>query len=210
MNPTQIPAQPLVIRIETPNLILRTLTVADATPQWLAWFDQKDIREGLNLVTTPKSTAEVAAYIAKFDQRSGILIGIFDRTKDLLLGILAVHVDWRIGRFLASTFVGEEGYRKRGVMLEVAQPFRDYFFDTLNMKVMAATVLGSNTPIINYLNKTGWTLQQTVKDHTRSHVDGSMMDLQVYSITREAWAAWKAANPELLASMRQGAMQPLA
>ncbi|MFM9863460.1 MAG: GNAT family N-acetyltransferase [Micropepsaceae bacterium] len=207
MDEANTPAQPLAIRIDTPNLYLRTLTVNDASPQWLAWFGQTDIRDGLNLADAPASLAEVAAYIGKYDQRSNIILGIFDRTNDLLLGILATQVDWDKARYLANTFVGETAYRNRGVMLEVAAPFRDYFFDTLNLKVMTATALATNEPIISYLRKTGWTLNRTLKNHTRSHKDGTMVDLHLYSITREAWHAWKAANPELLAAMRQGAMR---
>jgi RimJ/RimL family protein N-acetyltransferase len=208
MNLAQTRAQPLKIRIDTPNLYLRTLTIDDASRQWLAWFGQKDIRDGLNLAVTPTSPGEIIAYIRKFDQISSILLGIFDRTNDLLLGVLSAQVDWRIGRYLANTFVGEAAYRHRGVMLEVSQPFRDYFFDTLNLKVMTATALATNKPIINYLHKTGWTLNQTLKNHTRSNKDGTMVDLHLYSITREAWHAWKAANPKLLAAMRQGTLQP--
>lgn len=207
MHQPQGPAQPLAIRLDTPNLYLRTLGPADASAQWLAWFAQADIRDGLNLADAPTSTAEVADYIRRYDQKSNILLGIFDRTKDLMVGILAAQVDWAAGRYLANTFVGEEAYRRRGVMLEVAQPFRDHFFDVLNLKVMVATALATNKPIIAYLHKTGWTLNQTLKNHTRSNKDGTLVDLHLFSITREAWHAWKAANPERLAAMRQGAMQ---
>lgn len=207
MDLRQPPAHPLTIRIDTPHLYLRTLTVDDASPQWLAWFDQKDIREGLNMAAPPESPEEAAAYIRKYDQRSNILLGIFNRTNDLLLGLLAAQIDWRTGHWLANTFVGEADYRNRGVMLEVAGPHRDYFFDTLQLKVMTATALATNKPIVNYLRKTGWTLNQTLKNHTRSNADGTMVDLHIFSITREAWHAWKAANPELLAAMQQGAMR---
>jgi RimJ/RimL family protein N-acetyltransferase len=206
MDLAQTRGQTLDIRIDTPHLYLRSLTVADASPRWLAWFGQQDIREGLNVATPPTSHDEVVAYIQRYDQSTNILLGIFDRTNDLLLGLLAAQVDWRAGRYLANTFVGEAPYRHRGVMLEISQPFRDYFFDTLNLKVMTATALATNKPIINYLRKTGWTLNQTLKNHVRSNKDGTMVDLHLYSITREAWRAWKAANPELLAAMRQGAM----
>lgn len=207
MDLSQTGAQPLTILIDTPNLYLRTLSVNDASPQWLGWFGQAAIRDGLNLTAAPQSLAEVACYIATYDQRSKIILGIFDRTNDLLLGIHATQIDWRTGRYLVNTFVGEAGFRHRGVMLEVAQPVRDYFFDILNLKVMTATALATNKPIVNYLHKTGWTLNRTLKNHTRSNNDGTMVDLHLFSITREAWHAWKAANPKLLAVMKQGAMR---
>ncbi len=176
----------------------------DATDRWASWFEQPDVREGLNLGPQKRTKADIVAYIRTFDQVSNILLGIFDRTNDLLVGIVTVQVDWRIGRYLANTVVGEAEYRHRGVMLEISQPYRDYFFDTLGLKVMTATALATNKAIIAYLDKTGWTLNQTLKNHVRSAKDGAATDLHLYSITREAWIAWKAANPEQLEAMRNG------
>lgn len=190
------------IYLETRNLYIRNITVDDATDAWAAWFDQPDVREGLNLDAGGKTKADLVAYIRTFDQVSKILLGIFDKKNDLLVAILSVHVDWRIGRFLANTVVGEAAYRHRGVMLEISEPYRDYFFDTLGLNVMTATALATNKPIIAYLTKTGWTLNQTLKNHARSATDGTAIDLHLYSITRSAWQAWKEANPEQLEAMR--------
>jgi RimJ/RimL family protein N-acetyltransferase len=144
------------------------------------------------------------AYIRTFDQDTNLLLGIFDRTKNVLTGIVTVEIDWRLGRYLANTIVGEADYRHRGVMLEISAPFREYFFETLSLKVMTAAALATNTAIIGYLEKTGWTLNQTIKNHARSAADGSPVDLRLYSITREAWNAWKKANPDLLQAMIAG------
>lgn len=201
------PQTPRNIAFETPNLYVRTLEVDDASDRWASWFQQPAVREGLNLASPPKTKSELAAYIEKFDQSSKILVGIFDRTNNLLIGLLTAHIDWSIGRYLANTVVGEADYRHRGVMLELTRPFRDYFFDTLGLKVMTATALATNAPIINYLKKTGWTLNQTLKNHAISAVDGKPIDLHLFSITRDAWHAWKAANPDLLDAMRKGTMR---
>ena len=69
--------------------------------------------------------------------------------------------------------------------------------ESLNLaprKNTKANIISTNTAIRNYLHKTGWTLDKTLKGHVKSHVDGSMLDLCCYSITREAWHAWRAAN----------------
>ena len=194
-------APPKAIFIDTPNLYMRTLTEGDASDRWAAWFEQPDVRQGLNLGAERKTRADIVAYINKFDQRSNILLGIFDRTNDLLIALITAQIDWKLGRYLANTVVGEADYRHRGVMLEVSPPFRAYFFETLGLKVMTATVLSTNKAIIGYLEKTGWTLNHTLKNHVKSHADGTMVDLCLYSITREAWNAWMAANPETLKTM---------
>ena len=199
-------AEPVVI--DTPNLLVRTLRPDDASERFASWFSQDDIRAGLNLPQQPKTRADIVAYINTFDQRSNLLLGIFAKADDLLVGLLSVQIDWRIGRYLANTLVGEAAYRSKGVMLEITLPFREYFFETLGLKVMTATVLATNKPIIGYLEKTGWTLNQTLKAHTKSNSDGTMIDLCLYSITREAWAAWKAANGGIVKAMANGTLRP--
>jgi len=126
----------------------------------------------------------------------------------LLVGLFSVQIDWRIGRYLVNTIVGEAPYRSKGLMLEVTLPFREFFFETLGLNVMTATALATNAPIIGYLEKTGWTLNQTLKAHTRSNADGSMIDLHLYSITRDAWRAWKSANPSIVEAMAKGLLGP--
>lgn len=201
------PQTPRQVSFETPNLLVRTMTVSDATARWAAWFDQGQVREGLNLGNEPKTKSDMEAYVRKFDQVSNLLLGIFDRSNALLIGIFTVQVDWQLSRYLANTVVGEADYRHRGVMLEVTPPFRDYFFEDLGLRVMTATALATNKPIIGYLEKTGWTLNQTLTNHARSSADGRPVDLCLYSITRDAWNAWKTANPDLLAMMRKGSMR---
>jgi RimJ/RimL family protein N-acetyltransferase len=201
------PQTPKHIAFETPNLIVRTMSVSDATDRWAAWFNQAQVREGLNLGNEPKTKADMEAYVRKFDQVSHVLLGIFDRTNDLLIGIVTAQIDWNLGRYLANTVVGEADYRHRGVMLEITPWFRDTFFEQLGLRVMTATALATNKPIIGYLEKTGWTLNQVLKNHARSAADGTPVDLCLYSITRDAWNAWKAVNPDLLAQMRKGSMR---
>jgi RimJ/RimL family protein N-acetyltransferase len=184
--------------IDTPHLYMRTLTLADASERWAAWFDQGDVQQGLNLPANARSKADIEAYIRKFDLHSNLLLGIFDKADDLLLGILTTYIDWNARRFVANTVVGEASRRGKGVMLEVSPPFRTYFFETLGLETMVATALATNKAIIGYLEKTGWTLEQTLKDHVKLHADGSMADLLVYSISRTTWNAWKLANPDVL------------
>lgn len=195
------------IVIESPNLTIRTMTADDASERMASWFAQEDVREGLNLPAQQRTKADIAAYIASFDQRSNLLLGIFDKASGLPVGLFNVQIDWRIGRYLVNTIVGESAYRSKGLMLEVTLPFREFFFEELGLKVMTATALATNTAIIGYLEKTGWTRNQTLKAHTKSLTNGAMIDLHLYSITREAWQAWKAAHPDIVEAMAKGPLR---
>ncbi|MEQ1866794.1 MAG: GNAT family protein [Micropepsaceae bacterium] len=174
---------------------MRRLTVEDASDRFAGWFEQAEVREALNLPAQSKTKAQICDYILTFDQETNYLVGIFDKANDLLVSIITIRIDWRLRRFLANTVVGEAEYRNRGVLSEISRPWRDFFFETLDLHVMTATALATNKPIAGYLAKTGWTLVRTLKGHTRRHSDGAMIDLCLYQLTRDAWRDWKATHP---------------
>ena len=183
--------------IETANFVIRFLRPEDATDRWSAWFESAYVREALNMDSRPRTKAEMQSYIASFDQRDRLLLGVFDKTNSLLVCIGSAQIDWNAGNYLINTVVGEPDYRNAAVMSELTPPFRDYFFDVLGLKSSTATALGTNTVIRKFLESTGWTLIQVLKNHQRSHADGSMIDLYLYKLTREAWADWRRAHPDL-------------
>jgi len=79
-------------------------------------------------------------------------------------------------------------------------PFRDYFFEALELKTMLGTVLSHNEPVIRYLQKTGLQLDKKVERHIKSGISDTMYDLCFFSQTADGWRAWKRIN---LATFRQ-------
>ena len=112
------------------------------------------------------------------------------------VGILTAEIDWETGRFLVNYLIGEPEYRNKGVTNDITVPFRDYFFEKLGLKTIACTALSHNHPIIYYLLKTGWILDKTSKAHVKSNSDGTMLDLCFFSLSRDAWRAWKKQHPQ--------------
>jgi len=157
-------------------------------------MEDPEASDMLNAPARAMTKAELVAYIKGFDQRTRILIGIFEKASGLLLGFLRNDVNFVTGQFLVSMIIGEKDHRNSGVTNAVTVPFRDYFFETLGMKVMMATALAHNRPIIHYLYSTGWTLDRTIERHIKSHSGERMLDLCFFSQTREAWREWKRAK----------------
>jgi RimJ/RimL family protein N-acetyltransferase len=182
------------VLIDCGDYILRTITTEDATDRWAHWMEDQEAIEMLNAPRAAMTKDDLVAYIKGFDQRTHILIGIFEKASGLLLGFLRNDVNFDTGQFLVSMIIGEPEYRNSGVTNAVTVPFRDYFFETLGMNAMLATALSHNKPIIHYLYATGWTLDRTVPRHIKSNSDDRMFDLCFFSQTKEAWREWKKAH----------------
>jgi RimJ/RimL family protein N-acetyltransferase len=182
------------VRIDCDKYLIRTVTTDDASDRWASWMTDPDAAYMLNAPARNLKKTDLIDYINRFDQRSRLLLGIFEQQTGTHIGILTIDIDQADGRFLVNMLIGEPEYRNKGVTNDITVPFRDYFFETLGLKKIMATALARNHVIIHYLLKTGWKLEKTLKQHVKSHADGTMLDLCFFSQSRDDWRAWKKAN----------------
>lgn len=199
--PSATPAKSLII-FETPNFYMRRLTPADANERVGAWFEQAEVAEGLNAEPVKKSVAEVVKWLASFDQQTNRVNGMFDKRNDLLVTIANSQFNWEAGRVMMNIVVGEAAYRHAGVILEATVPVRDFYFENMKMKVITGTALATNRTIIAFMETTGFTRMETLKNFKVSKQTGKAVDLHLYALTRDAWSAWKASNGETIAAIR--------
>ena len=190
-TPRQSIIPPGIVRIHSEKYLVRTVAADDASDRWASWMGDPEAMHMLNLPARTWTKADVGGYIRTFDQRSVLLLGIFEKSSGAHIGILTVDINQVTDQFLVNMLIGEPEYRRKGVTWEITVPFRDYFFETLGLKVALASVLAHNTPITEYLLKTGWKLDQTLARKAKSNQDGDMLDLCLFSLSREAWRAWK-------------------
>jgi RimJ/RimL family protein N-acetyltransferase len=194
MKATRSKGPRIKVYLESDKYLVRNVTIADASDRWGSWMADLEVSSMLNAPAKALSKSEVASYIGSFDQRTHLLLGIFEKESGKTLGFFRIDIDERLGRFLVSMMVGEPDYRHKGIMNELTVPFRDYFFDTLGLKMMLGTVLSHNQPVIDYLFKTGLNLDKKIERHVKSRTNDSMLDMCYFSQTADSWHAWKRAN----------------
>jgi RimJ/RimL family protein N-acetyltransferase len=182
------------VRIDCGKYLIRTIKADDASDRWASWMSDPEAVQMLNAARQILKKSDIASYIKQFDQRSHLLLGIFEKESGLHVGIFRIDIDRPTARFLVFLLIGEPEYRNKGITNDITVPFRDYFFETLGFETMLATALSHNHAIIHYLRKTGWTLDRTLERNVKSQSDGSILDMCFFSITRDAWRAWKRAN----------------
>ena len=182
------------VRLDCGNYLVRTVKIEDASERWGNWLANAEACFMLNAPARPLKKSEIVSYIKSFDQRSHLLLGVFEKSSWKHLGIFKVDLDHEKSEFLVSMLIGDPEYRHRRVTSSISQPCREYFFGTLGLKTARATVLAHNSPAINYLRKFGWTLDKTPAQRVKSRANDTMLDLCVYSLTRDVWLASKQAT----------------
>ena len=183
-----------VVRLHSEKYLVRTITTGDASDRWASWMSNQEAMHMLNMPARIWKKADVVNYIKTFDQRSHLLLGIFEKQSGLHIGIFAVDINYALSQYLVNLLIGEPEYRNKGVTSSLMVRFRDYFFETLGLNTSKASVLAHNTAMIHYLIKTGWQLEQTVTGSTKSHATGEKLDICLFSLSREAWRDWKKKN----------------
>ena len=178
-----------VVRIDAGDYLIRTLTKDDASDRWAAWIADPEVAKMLNAPTRALTKEEIKKYINRFDQQTKLLLGIFDKRTNLHIGFFSVDIDYRRSQGRINMLIGDAKYRHRGVLSMIRSYYLKYLFETLGLKKLTATALAHNQIIINLLIKRGWKVDNILKEHMRSHADGSKLDVWVMSLSRDAWRA---------------------
>ncbi len=173
------------------RFMVRALRIQDATDRMTDWLSDPEALEVLNVPARRLTKTDIDNYIRAFDQRTHLLGGIFDRSNNMLVGILQLDIDYRLSRALVNLLIGEPAYRNLGVTTEIFIPALDYGFINYGIDVMVASVLHRHSMLARYLMKTGWKMDPKAKGQIKSAVDGTMLNVQTFTLSRGDWNAWK-------------------
>jgi RimJ/RimL family protein N-acetyltransferase len=187
MEPGGISAK--TVLFEAGGYAVRALSPDDASESWARWLMDPQAAAMLNAAPRAMTKAEIAAYIATFDQRENLLLGVFDKKSGQHFGIVTIAADYAKGRGLVNLLIGEAAYRNKGVLNLLEPYFAEWFFVGLGLQTMLATALGRNQIAIGALLKHGWQVDRVLPQHTVSREDGTKLDLYLMSFSRDAWRA---------------------
>jgi RimJ/RimL family protein N-acetyltransferase len=179
------------VRIHSDKYLIRTIEADDASDRWAGWMSDPEVRYMLNMAPRGWKKADVVSYIDTFNQGQNLLLGIFDKQSGTHVGIFTVDINPALGHFLLNLLIGEPDYRNKHVTTSIAEPFLTYFFETRGLNTAMASVLSHNAPMIHWLKKNGWLLEQTLRQSAKSHAGGTRLDVCLFSLRRETWRAWR-------------------
>src|ERR1700687_736290 len=129
------------ISVDCGKYLLRTINIGDASDRWASWMTDPEAAYMLNAPARNLKKSDLIDYINRFDQKSRLLLGVFEQKTGTHIGILTIDIDHAEGRFLVNLLIGEPEYRNRGVTNDITVPFRDYLFEILGLKKMMCPAL---------------------------------------------------------------------
>jgi len=169
---------------------LRSIKREDASDRWAGWLSDPWTVHVLNSAPRVFTKKDVAEYIRQFDQRSRLLLGIFEMGTRLHVGFVRIDFD-NSGDALVNAVIGEATHRNRGANTDVFVALLDFLFDTVGVNRVRASVLLRNDVTLAYLLKLGWQKDETPGAPVRSVADGSSLETCMVSWTREGYQAYR-------------------
>ncbi|MEA2919002.1 MAG: hypothetical protein QOJ15_11083 [Bradyrhizobium sp.] len=169
----------------------RTIKREDASERWASWFSDPWTVHVLNAAPKKLQKSDIADYIKQFDQRSRLLLGIFERGTRVHVGFIRLDIDYAAGEALVNAVIGEPEYRNRGATTDVFVPTLDFLFDTVGLERVKASILERNQVTLRYLQKLGWKLDQAAGGPIKSNLDGTLLATCSVSWTRDDYRAFR-------------------
>jgi RimJ/RimL family protein N-acetyltransferase len=170
---------------------LRTIRREDASDRWASWLSDAWTVHVLNTAPQKLQKSDVADYIKTFDQRSDLLLGIFERGTRLHVGFIRLDIDYAAKEALVNAVIGEPDHRNRGATTDVFVPLLDFLFDKAGVERVTASILKRNQVTLRYLLRLGWQIDPAQDTQVRSKADGALLGLTSVSWTRDGYRAFR-------------------
>ncbi|MDH5855737.1 GNAT family N-acetyltransferase [Lampropedia aestuarii] len=173
------------VHIETPNLITRTLRAADVTQDFVQWFNDPQMLQGLNLPALHFSVDGLRAFVASFDNVNHFLIGIFDKKNNRLLGFYNFTVNPQHG--VATLTLGADPKIKIGreILKESWTPLCDHIFNNTKIEKITSRVLSNNKKLLFVLIDAKYFVYEGILKKEILGKNGKRLDVMVLSCFKD-------------------------
>jgi RimJ/RimL family protein N-acetyltransferase len=169
----------------------RTIKREDASDRWAGWLSDSWTIHALNLAPQNFQKSDIANYIRQVDQRTHLLLGIFEKGTRLHVGFIRLDIDYAAREALVNALIGDPEHRNRGATTDVFVPTLDFLFDTVGIERVRASILKRNQVTLRYLLKLGWQLDQAAEGQIKSKSDGAPLDVCSVVWTRDGYRAFR-------------------
>ena len=149
------------VRIETDRFALRPLTPDDATPRYLDWLAQDEVREHIVTASETRSLDSLRGYIASRSGRDDVLfLGIFDLQNGTHVGNVKyepLNVKERFA--IMGILIGEPAWRGRGVAEEVIRASAQWLNVQHGIRDIILSVMSDHQAAISSYRKIGFKIE---------------------------------------------------
>jgi ribosomal-protein-alanine N-acetyltransferase len=167
-----------LLTLETDRILLRTLTEADASDEYLFWLTKGGVAKFI--LNKPLNIPDLKKFIRQFDNNPKVyFLAIIDKATSKHIGNIKFEftkTDYCVVSM--GILIGNTNYHGKGIAGEAIKLFARYAKEKLNTKSMYLGVDKKNYAAIKAYNKIGFTVNNTDNKMT---MDSIIMTWDFYS-----------------------------
>ena len=175
------------LKAEFENYYVKPLTVAEVTPQYLEWLNDKEVNEYLELKYVKYDLPMLLDYVKSFENdNSRFAFGIFDKETNKHIGNGSIYnVNRHVGTFDIGYLIGDKSYWGKNSGFATVLMLCKIAFEDLKMRKIFTYIYSTNVRSRFVMQKIGFVNEATLKD--RVLFEGKPTDSCVYALNVDQW-----------------------
>lgn len=182
-----------IFETETKRFKLRSLTPADITPDYIRWWNDDEIQEGLGARARGWTRENALKNLATFDNKNKFHLGIYQKTDNRLVGFFTLLMDYHHKVSSANFVLGAKTLWGTGVLIEIKVHLMDFMFNTLGAEKLETKIYGRNLPSIFNSKAMGFVSEGILIKH-QNQQGGGRRDVYLFGMLKDEWLALKKAG----------------
>jgi RimJ/RimL family protein N-acetyltransferase len=187
--PTNTATKGRPVLLQTKRFLLRSLKPSDASQRWLGWLKDPEVLDPLNTEVRDVAFRDLMTHIAENANNSkSYMIGIFDLESKIQIGYYSIICDDNFyPKANFNVVIGEKSWWGKHVINETRAALLDEFFDNRGIEKATGNPYARNFSAVFNYKAQGWRHEGTMRAHSRSIKDGSLLDQYIFGLTKDDW-----------------------
>ena len=183
-----------LLRLETKRFVLRSMTPEDVNEEYITWWNDPRVQEGLNMPQRNWQRAHAVNHVQRFNNVDSFHLGVFRKESRELVGFVAIFNNSKLATALMNIVIGNKRYWGRRVPIELSQIVFPFTFQFLGAAKIKSEVVGQNRASLEMCKRLGFQEEGVLRQEKPSF-QGGRVDIHLFGLLAEEWyAANKTSN----------------
>lgn len=185
----------VVLNFETKRFLLRSMTAEDVDDEYISWWNDPQIQDGLNSPIRNWSRTHAVHHIKRFDNLNKFHLGIFRKGTGALVGFVAIIHKKNVKNVSMNIVVGNKNFWGARVPSELRDTLFSFVFKQLGAEKIKSEVVGHNRSALKMCELLGFRKEGVLRQE-KPHYRSGRVNVHLFGLLAEEW------SPELSPKFR--------
>ena len=167
------------------NYVMRSLEPRFVPADIDQWFADPKIMQYVNMPMNMSVEAFIS-YLGSFNNRTKLILGIWDRKTKKLIGFYRVYINAPQLCAVTSVVIGDLDYWGRGAVVETRTKLIDFLLLDLGLHKITAKVKARNFAAVFNYKKLGFVKEGVRRQHIKDG-KGGWLDVVAFGLLQDEW-----------------------